>query len=51
VRQPACTSNVRRDGRIFFAFGKKQSTHFTLKENEIEKEIRAYRKAKGPRKP
>jgi len=34
-----------------FAFGKKQSTHFTLKENEIEKEIRAYRKAKGLRKP
>jgi len=34
-----------------FAFGKKQSTHFALKEYEIEKEIRAYRKAKGPRKP
>lgn len=34
-----------------FAFGEMQSTQLALKENGIEKEIRAYRKAKGPRKP
>jgi CopG family transcriptional regulator / antitoxin EndoAI len=36
--------------RDIFAFGKTQVLHGVLKEGVIEKEIQAYREAKGPRK-
>ncbi len=41
----------KRRWKDIFAIGKMQAKQVALKETDIEKEIRAYRKAKGPRKP
>jgi CopG family transcriptional regulator/antitoxin EndoAI len=34
-----------------FTFGDRQAAQCAVREDEVEKEIQAYRKAKGPRKP
>jgi CopG family transcriptional regulator / antitoxin EndoAI len=37
--------------KAIFAFGDRQAAQSAIREDDAEREIQAYRKAKGPRKP
>lgn len=41
----------KKKWKDIFNFGETQTVKVVLKEDDIEKEIQAYRKGKGPRKP